>query len=247
LSLSKAALDRSRANGDHRKALSMLVYALGLAPGTSVALAPDLADDSRDLGQELSQWISQAQGSHPAIVAARAQLDATRDKVASTEAEGLPTLDASFNVYRNGRPTQGLPTIQTTERVVGLTLSIPLFDGFSHQYKVRGAQAQVEQKEADVQDLEHQVLLDVLKAHADAASALDNLDLSQGLLTASLGALDSVRRKYDRGASDILEMLSVQASLADARQQRVRCLAEWRSARLRLMAAAGVLGRAGFH
>jgi outer membrane protein len=246
-SLSKASLDRSRANGDHRKALSMLVYALGLPPGTSVSLAPDLADNSRDLGQELAQWISQAQSSHPAIVAAKAQLDATRDKVAATEAEGLPTLDASFNIYRNGRPTQGLPTIQTTERVVGLTLTIPLFDGFSHKYKVRGAQAQVEQKEADVQDLEHQLLLDVLKAHADAVSALDNLDLSQGLLTASLDALDSVRRKYDRGAADILEMLSVQASLADARQQRVHCLAEWRSARLRLMAAAGVLGHAGVH
>ena len=244
-SLAKASLDRSRARGDHQKALAMLVYALGLPTGTSVALASDLADNSRDLGQELADWIHQAQTSHPAIVAAAAQLGAARDKVTATESEGLPTLDASFNYYRNGRPTQGLPTVQTTERVLGLTLTIPLFDGFAHRYKVRGAEAEVEQKRADVEDLEHQVLLDVLKAHADAVSALDNLDVSQNLLAAALGALESVRRKYDRGAADILEMLSVQSALADARQQRIRCLAEWRSARLRLMAAAGVLGHAG--
>lgn len=244
-SLAKASLERSRANGDYRKALAMLVYALGLPPATSVRLADDLVDDSRGLVQELAQWISLAESSHPAIAAARAQLDAVRDKVAATEAEGWPTLDASFNVYRNGRPTQGLSVVQTTERVIGVTLTIPLFDGYAHHYKVRDAQARVEQKQADVDDQEHQVLLDVLKAHADAVSALDNLNLSQDLLTASSEALNSVRRKYERGASDILDMLSVQAALADARQQRVRCLAEWRSARLRLMAAAGVLGREG--
>lgn len=245
-SLARDALERSRASGDERKAQAMLIYALGLPPATSVRLAPDLADDNHDLGQDLAKWLVQAESSHPAIIAARAQLGATRDKVTATEAEGMPVLDASFNVYRNGRPTQGLSTVQTTERVFGVTLTIPLFDGFAHKYKVRDAQARVEQKEADVQDLEHQVLLDVLKAHADAVSALDNLGLSQDLLTASLAALDSVRRKYDKGAVDILDMLNVQAALADARAQRVRCLAEWRSAKLRLLAAAGVLGHAGF-
>jgi outer membrane protein len=52
-------------------------------------------------------------------------------------------------------------------------------------------------------------------------------------------ALASVQRKFDKGAADMLEMLSTQAALSDAQQERIRCLAEWRSARLRLLAAAG--------
>jgi outer membrane protein len=32
-------------------------------------------------------------------------------------------------------------------------------------------------------------------------------------------------------------------ALSDAQQQRIQCQAEWRSARLRLLAATGVLGR----
>jgi len=33
--------------------------------------------------------------------------------------------------------------------------------------------------------------------------------------------------------------------LSDAQQERIRCLADWRGARLRLLASAGGLGRVG--
>ncbi|HEV7814903.1 MAG TPA: TolC family protein, partial [Janthinobacterium sp.] len=50
-------------------------------------------------------------------------------------------------------------------------------------------------------------------------------------------------RKYAKGASDILDILNAQNALADARQERVTCVAEWRSARLRLLANTGQLGK----
>jgi outer membrane protein len=222
--------------------MSILVYALGVPTASHITLAQDLQeppDTSSDLQQELVDWISQAQAQHPALIAARAQLLAAQEKVTSTQAEGLPTLDFMANRYQNGRPNQGLTSTSSKENVIGLTLSIPLFDGFARTYKVRGAQAQVEQKAADLQDTEHQVLMEIVKAHADVVAALENLDASANLLQAAQAALDSVQRKFDKGAADMLEMLSTQAALSDALQERIRCLAEWRSARLRLVAAAG--------
>ncbi|NKI69928.1 TolC family protein [Collimonas pratensis] len=241
--LARASLDRSRALGDYQKAMAMLVYALGVPAETQLQLAPDLADDSHDMGKDLDAWLAQAKDRHPAIVAARAQVEAAQEKVKATRSEGLPSIDATGNMYKNGRPNQGLPSVNTTEKVAALTLNIPIFDGFANKYKVSGAQAQVEQQQATLLDTTHQVLMDVVKAHADAQSALGNLESSQLLLQAAQSALASVQRKFDRGASDILEILSTQAALADAHQQRIRCLAEWRSARLRLLAAAGGLGR----
>jgi outer membrane protein len=88
-------------------------------------------------------------------------------------------------------------------------------------------------------------LMEVVKAHADAVAALANLDASQKLLIVAQEALGSVQRKFAKGASDILEILSTQTALSDAQQERIRCLAEWRSARLRLLASAGSLGRWG--
>ena len=216
---------------------------MGLPTTTKVSLAPDLKDPANTFRKDLNEWLEQAQTQHPTLVAARAQLAAAREKVKATRAQGLPSLDLTGSMFRNGRPNQSLTTITTQESLVGVTLNIPLFEGFGRTYKVRGAQAQVEQKQAELQDTEHQVLMEVVKAHADASSALDNLAASETLLDASQSSLKSVQRKFEKGAADILEILSTQASLSDAQQERIRCLAEWRSARLRLLANSGALGR----
>ena len=235
------------AQGAYQKALSVLVYTLGVPANARVTLAEDVLDQADSFRQDLNAWLERAQAQHPALIAARAQLDSAREKIIATRSESLPTLDLTGSFYQNGRPNQGLSTIKTQETRFGVTLNIPLFDGFSRTYKVRGAQAQAEQKEAEVLDTEHQVLMEVVKAHADATAALENLDASQTLLTAAQAALSTVQRKFDKGASDILEILSTQTALSDSQQERIRCLADWRSARLRLMATAGMLGRSEIH
>jgi outer membrane protein len=240
--LARASLERSRADGASRKALALLVSLLGIPTASRLALADDLHDPDDALRRKLDSWLEEAQARHPALLAARSQLASARDNLVQTRSEGLPTLDFSGALYRNGRPNQGVMQ-DTQETVVGITLSIPLFDGFSRSYKVRGAQAQAEQKEADLRDMEQQVLLEVVKAHADASAALANLAASKSLLAAAGEAHESVQRKYERDAADIQDLLATQSALNDAQQERIRCLAEWRSAKLRLLAMAGRLGR----
>jgi outer membrane protein len=242
--IAKATLDKNRAQGNYQKALSVLVYALGVPSATPIIL-PDALDEktAAEAGNDLDDWLAEAQKSHPAIVAARAQLEAAQKKVAATRAGGLPTLDISANYYQDGRPDQSLPQVDTHETMVGITLTIPIFDGFDTIYKVREAKADAEQKEAELVDIEHQTLMAVVEAHADAVSALKNMQASEDLLNAAQHALAVSKRRYDKGAADILELLNAQSALADAGQERTRCLAEWRSARLRLLASAGQLGR----
>jgi len=91
-------------------------------------------------------------------------------------------------------------------------------------------------------DTENQILMTLVKAHADAVSALGNIDSATDLLVASQAAEQSSQRRYANGAANIIELLTAQANLADAEQQRVQSLAEWNAARLRLMASAGNLG-----
>ena len=251
----KAALDQGRALGAHQKALSVLVYAVGLATATKLVLPeddPELRLGAQDVGpsqndamvnakREVNDWLALAQARHPAIAAARQQVAAALAKVTATQSEGRPSLDFSTNYYANGRPNQGLTPTSTRERTMGVTLNVPLFEGFARTYKVQGALANVTQKEAQLQDTEHQVLMEVVKAHADTVAALENLGASQKLRETAELALASVQRKFDKGAADILEMLSAQTALSDARLERIRCLAEWRSASLRLLANVGGL------
>ncbi|TXD63274.1 TolC family protein [Ralstonia sp. TCR112] len=242
--LAKAQLAEQRARADDNKAVAVLVYAVGLKPGAPIQLAETRDVSSTDGVGDLQGWLDDAMTRHPAIAAARAQLDAARAKVRQVRDEGLPTIDLTGNVYQNGYPNQGLQGTRSTVTTVGVTLTVPLFEGFARTYKVQGAAAQVEQSAAQYEDTEHQILSDVVKTHADAVSALSNLEASDTLLKSAQAALVSSERRYAKGAADILELLSTQSALSDALQERVRCVSEWRSARLRLMATAGVLGLA---
>lgn len=67
--------------------------------------------------------------------------------------------------------------------------------------------------------------MEVIKAHADATSALQNLEASANLLGAAQKALAVSQRKYAKGAADINELLNTQAALADALQGflKIKC------------------------
>jgi outer membrane protein len=240
--LAKAELERSRTQGRYQKALAALRMAMGLRQDTAMALspAPDHQDAGHDLQQDLASWLIVAQMQHPALVSIRAQLDAQREKLEAVRSEGLPTLDFSYGRYINGRPNQSLST--SRESVIGLSLNIPIFDGFASTYKIRAAQAQIEVEQAQARETEQHILGEVARAHADAMAALGNLEVSKRLMDTASEALHEVRVKYDRGIVDILDMLNVQRALADAEQERIRSLSEWSMARLRLAAHAGVLG-----
>lgn len=242
--LAKVALERSRAEGAYLKSLSVLTYAIGAPSDTKIVLADDLEEKSNENNVELKNWLDLAASRHPAILAARAKVESAEQQVISARSDGLPTFDFSGNMYQNGRQGQTLQATKSREWVVGVTMTIPIFDGFSRTYKISGAEAQAEQKRAELEDIEHQTLMNVVKAYADAGSALNNLDYSQSLLSAAQESLATTQRKFEKGASDILDILNAQGALADAQQQRIQCLAEWRSARLQLLAATGQLDRA---
>ena len=242
--LAKASLEKNRAGGAYHKAMSVLIYSMGVPSQTSVLLPDDLGKMSGQEVTDLDALIADVQKNHPAIRAKKAELEAARQRVRVAWSEGLPSLDFSASYYQNARPGQSTTVSRSTENTVGLTVNIPIFDGFSRFYKIQEAQAQVEQKEAELQDVEYQTLMDLVKAHADAISALQNLQAADALLKAAIESLASSQRKYEKGAADILEMLNTQSALADAQMEHIRCQADWNSARLRLLASAGTLNRA---
>lgn len=240
--LAKAQLTEQRALGELRKAVSVLIYTMNLPPSTPIQLMSISEAPASKTRQDLEHWLGEASQHHPGILAARAQLDAAKTKINAVRSEGLPSIDFTGNYYRNGYPNQGLQTTKSDTTTWGLTLTVPFFEGFARTYKIRSAEAQAEQSAAQLADTERQILAEVVKAHADAVASLANLESSVKLLDAAQAALASSEKRYAKGAADILELLNQQASLADAQQERVRCLSEWQSARLRLMANTGVMG-----
>ena len=242
--LSKVSLDKNRAVGEYEKSLATLVYALGLRPGTPISLPQDVDLRTGVEEGDLRAWLKDAEQHHPAILAARAAVEAARDQVVAARSSGRPTVDLTADYYQNAYPGQGLTSTSTKVTTFGVSITIPLFDGFLTHYKVQGAQETVRSKEAELQDTVQQTLMQVVQAYADAQSSLRNLSVSEDLVNAARAALESSQRRYDNGAADILELLTTQTALADAKSERARCLSEWRTARLTLLTSSGLLNRA---
>jgi outer membrane protein len=66
------------------------------------------------------------------------------------------------------------------------------------------------------------------------------------VLISERGVTSNAYFSYDKNAANILELLNAESILADAKQEWVRTVAGYHSAKLRLHAHAGILGRVDF-
>jgi outer membrane protein len=242
--LAKATLARNQADAAYEKARAQLAYLTGLPQDRAIELPAELSTPVEADDEALTSWLRDVEQHHPAIVSARANLDAAREHVSAVRAAGLPAVDLVANYYQNGFPNQGLNDLNTRVLTLGLSVNIPIFDGWATRSKVEEARALVKVKEAELADAEQSTSMAVVAAHADALASLRNLHASEDLLQAAHQSFESSQRRYQNGVGDMLELLSTQAARADAQEQRVRALADWQAARLLLLAAAGRLDRA---
>ncbi|MYM95196.1 TolC family protein [Duganella vulcania] len=246
----KANLELSRAKGNYGKAIGSLNYAMGVPLHSSyklidfeeMSLAPSaMASWIANENSNLVEWINKAELKHPAILAAKARFEAAQEKINVVKAEGNPTIDFSINYYQNGYPGQALSSTRSRVGTIGLTINFPIFDGFSRSFKVKQAIAQKERKDSEMRDISQSISAEVLRSYYDALSSLKNINETQVLLEAAQEAYTVSKRKYEKGVADVVEILNTQNSLVDAEEERVRAIAEWRSAQLRLIASSGIL------
>lgn len=242
VAFARESIDWHRARAAYQKAIATLIYTLGLSPHKQLEISDEGIDARPDEEQRsLADWLKEAQQLHPAIEAARADVDAAQAQVRSARASGMPSVDFQANYFANGFPQEGLDATRQRSTTVGIAVSIPLFDGFLNRYRVREAEASLNIKEVALVDTERVTLTEIIRAYSDASESAANLQNSAGLLEAATQSHAASKRRYDGGAADIVELLNAQRMLSDARQERVRSVAEWRSARLRLLATSGLL------
>ena len=164
--LAKAQLASSRADGEYRKAQAALIFAMGLPTTTTLTLQEPSERPQRQELKNLKNWLLEAEEDHPAIKAAKAQWESSKEKITAARAAGLPTLDFVGNFYQNGYPNQGIQPVNSNTTTVGVTLNIPIFEGFGTTYKIRGQEAQAEKAQADLEDTTHQILTEIVKSRA---------------------------------------------------------------------------------
>ena len=242
----QAVVNRVRAEGDLRLARGVLAADLGLDPSV-ILVVPEAEGEglvATEFEESVAALIEEARRTHPAVAAARFSWEASLQRI--EQARGLPTLTMIGRYSTNNQPTSqglGIPTFPATGRdaYLGVQVSIPIFEGFGRSYRIREAQARSELERIGIEETVQKVAVEVWSSHGLLQTASANLEHSARLLALAQQSWEASDQRYRSGVGAIIELLNAQATLANAKQQRIQALADWRSSRLRMGAALGRL------
>lgn len=154
-------------------------------------------------------------------------------------ATGLPTITTNLNF---SRVDYSLSPLKESHVYQGsLVLNIPLFDGFLSRNLTQKAMADWDSAYADWEDKELQAMLDVLTNYYTYQTAIEDIKFSEEYLKYAQEAYDAASTNYREGVGTILDLLSTQVTLSNARAQVIQAKAKWITALSNLVYSTGML------
>ncbi|HEY3644037.1 MAG TPA: TolC family protein [Gammaproteobacteria bacterium] len=226
--LAGAKLALQTAQGQLAAARGQLAIAVGYAPDSAVPLAPWETQVTATLPQQdVRDLLAKAAESRPELLASKAQQQAAIASLEATRAQGWPNLILNASAGRTTSQISGKPKNTSNTYQADLTLSFPLFSGFANQAADRQAQAAVDVAKATDAQLVQAVQLEVWQAYQNMRTAASSLDTSDLQLKSAQQADDVTQARYKNGLGSILDVLSAQATLANARVQQVQARLNW--------------------
>lgn len=126
---------------------------------------------------------------------------------------------------------------------VALTATLPLFTGFQQRHQTALAESLVSEQRIELARIQQQVSLDVWLAWQQFSTAQARISATDSLLAAAKESSRAALARYQAGIGNLLNVLTAQSNLADAREQHARSRFDFAAARLQLAQASGLLVR----
>ncbi|MGF1452832.1 MAG: TolC family protein [Opitutales bacterium] len=238
LRTAEAALAADRA--DIESARARLARALGVRVDSQLVIRKlNATADLPVPADTISKAIATALRQRPLLKQANAEIEAAEETLdearASTSPDLVFTADGSWTGYTDDN-------FDDTHRYsAGLALQWTLFQGFQRRYQIVQRQAELSQARQQAIQNELEVISEVWESYFGWRSAREQLTASAAAVEAREEALEAIRRSYQNGLSDLLDLLTAQQELAEARRQSVDAAAAVGTSRARLAFAVGAL------
>ena len=131
--------------------------------------------------------------------------------------------------------------MQDTAYFGGLQLSVPVFYGYSIKNAVKKAEAELEVAKANLLLQEENITNEVWNAFYNFKTSDEQLIASKSFLASASESFSVSLARYKAGATDIVELLDAQRTLADARSQIVNAKMDLYNSYAELVHAVGVI------
>jgi outer membrane protein TolC len=169
------------------------------------------------------------------LKAADAQVHAAERAHAAARAERYPSLGASADYGGIGvNPSQ----LQTTYTAAA-SLKIPIWQGGRAEGDIQEADAALDQRRAEYQDLKGQIESDVRSAYLDLQAAASQVEVAQKNVDVNKEALELTRQKVEAGVLDNVSYVQAQEEVTNAEFDYINGVFAFNVAKLSLARAMG--------
>lgn len=190
------------------------------------------------LMDDLEELVARAQSNRQDLYAARAQLCEKQADLDYARSQVYPVLGSTAQVgrynYNDGLHERYHFTAQ-------VTLSFPIFRGFFFLNGIRKAKADLEASKAGLMQTELNIVRDVTTAHMGIQTSASNLTDSEEYFRAAELEYKIALENYQQGTGSLLDLLSAQASLSNARARKASATSAWFTSLAGLAFATGTL------
>lgn len=249
----QASYDRSLYNlagaqGRTKIASGTLALALGVPADTAIQVTVPAIDVPETFSQQdLQRLIDESLPRRPDLAALRATLAAKEAAVKVAGSPLWPSLYANGSMTYDDYDTYGGLPFQDNDwtYVGGLSLQWTLFDGLQTLSAKRVARAQAEALRDQLKQAELLASSEVWSRFHNYETALRKYTFSEAYLKSSAAAYDLALDSYKAGVKSILDLLTAETQLAQARSQHIGARQEAFTALAHLAYATGLLARGG--
>lgn len=225
----RAAYELQSLRGTVMEKEAELAEAMGLRPDVqfkTVSLEKhDLPADSERSADEI---IDAALENRPDLSARLADLRAKDAEIRKAEANYWPQLTLALQGgwkvwnYHNAEQNSaqvGYQQVSTSQPLMsaGVEMNWNLFEGFAGVNSVRVAEAKRNVAQSEFDNLQLKVMKEVWKAYAEFKTSIRKREFALAMLKASEKAYEGALKSYEQGVSTVIELITAERNLAQAR------------------------------
>lgn len=203
-----------------------LATSMGLPPETEfVVEGIDTVQAPSAMADSVDKEIQRAFSQRPELLTQITRLRAASASVKAARSAYIPSLDlvGDGGMARAYGELDQFPRTYAQGEIwnAGLEVRWTLFDGLRREREMARAKAEKKAAEAGIDALRDQVSNEVWAAYTNMQTALRQQQAASALLASSSEAYDATRDSYGYGVRNIIDVISAQKALAQARSEDV--------------------------
>jgi outer membrane protein len=239
--LENARLALIQAQNDLSIAGASLNRLLGYTVDRKIQTVDDLTPVMDDITYEAA--LEKALSTHPSLRKGRSDVRASKAGMLSTSSRFLPSLYGAGGYSWNNEKLKEIDNMFDRDYnwYLGVSLSMPIFQGFSRLANVSKSHLQVLSAKESLAQTERDVALAVHQAFAAVQLARQQITYTQDSEAAAGEDLRLNQEKYDLGSGTMLELITSQAAFTTARNSRIQAQYDYMTAVAQLQKAMGIL------